>query len=49
MFDVSAARCGHLNRRNFLQAGTLAVGGFTLADLFRLPTWTSISGMRSRC
>jgi hypothetical protein len=41
MLNVSAARCGHLTRRNFLQAGTLAVGGLTLADLFRLQATAS--------
>ena len=36
MLNVSPARFGRVDRRNFLRAGTLAVGGLTLADLFRL-------------
>jgi len=36
MLNVSSAGCGLIDRRNFLRAGTLGVGGLTLADFFRL-------------
>src|SRR5688572_10315260 len=35
MLDHCSQNCGAMSRRNFLGVGTLALGGLTMADLFR--------------
>src|SRR5688500_13012611 len=48
MLDHCSRSAGAISRRNFLSVGTLALGGLTLADLFRQRAVAGTSSSRAK-